>query len=336
MPRKPVCIIILLLAIIVSACPYWDNYKYDEGIFPTTPVNMEDANSIYDDYNSSSPYLGGTSQLWFSTNRNSTGENFDIIARKLDVNFNRSSGILTIETSEINNQALSIINTGYDEIGPYSVPNENSFGNRGTGQEMSDGNYFFYATNGTGNFDIMGMLVFYKEINRTPRPIFTLNSGKDDAYPTLNSDHSAIYFCSNRDLTYDIFKAEIPENNDLFNILWDTIPFIFKKDTVLSSDFDDKCPFIEGNLMVFTSNRPGGYGGYDLYYSFFENKRWSSPENFGEIVNTQYDEFRPIIKTYMHDFKNDLMIFSSNLPEGKGGFDLYYVGIEKMTGHYSK
>ena len=74
--------------------------------------------------------------------------------------------------------------------------------------------------------------------------------------------------------------------------------------------------------MVFTSNRPGGLGGYDLYYSVFRNGKWSSPVNLGPRINTASDEYRPIIG-YDPDFTNQFMMFSSNRPGGKGGFDLY-------------
>ena len=54
--------------------------------------------------------------------------------------------------------------------------------------------------------------------------------------------------------------------------------------------FDDKCPFIFNDFMVFASNRQGGYGGYDLYYSIWNNGKWSLPLNFGNRINTRYDE----------------------------------------------
>jgi len=102
-----------------------------------------------------------------------------------------------------------------------------------------------------------------------------------------------------------------------------------QKDAVLSSESDDKCPFISNDMLVFTSNRTGGYGGFDLYYSRRENGKWSTPVNFGPKINTAYDEYRPIIRPE-YGFTNDFMLFSSNRPGGKGGFDLYYVGIDKF------
>jgi len=102
-----------------------------------------------------------------------------------------------------------------------------------------------------------------------------------------------------------------------------------EKDVVLSSEFDDKCPSINNNILVFASNRAGGFGGYDLYYSFFENGNWGEPINFGSGINSEYDEFRPIVRSDEWQFDNDMMIFSSNRLGGKGGFDLYCVGIQR-------
>ena len=242
------------------------------------------------------------------------------------------SGNLFVYAENVNLlNATSSINSRFDELGPYLV-------SQGTGDRNDGSNYpiynkfvFLYASNDTGNFDIK----FIQNINNytysAPKRVQFLNSSKDDAYPTLNQDNSYIYFCSNRNGNFDIYKTALTRNNDLLFSLSDSSAHIVSKDSTLSSDYDDKCPFIAGNLMVFASNRPGGYGGYDLYYSTFKNGKWSAPVNFGDKINSQYDEFRPIVKVFDYDFTNDFMIFSSNRPGGKGGFDLYYVGIPKMT-----
>lgn len=79
--------------------------------------------------------------------------------------------------------------------------------------------------------------------------------------------------------------------------------------------------------LVFTSDKPGGYGGYDLYYSVFRNNAWSQPVNFGDKINTAYDEYRPILVNSGLTTTETMMIFSSNRPGGKGVFDLYFVGV---------
>ncbi len=73
--------------------------------------------------------------------------------------------------------------------------------------------------------------------------------------------------------------------------------------------------------LYFTSSRPGGYGGSDLYVSHrTEAGRWSAPENMGPAINTSGDESAPFI----HADNNSLYFTSSGLP-GYGGSDLFVV-----------
>ena len=192
-------------------------------------------------------------------------------------------------------------------------------------------NILLYASNDGGNLDIQYVENLNQETYTTPKKVAFLNSSKDDAYPSFtwnSSYYSSVYFCSNRDGDFDIYKTDLDSSKDLLGNLSDTAAKLITKEAVLSSAGDDKCPYISGNVMVFTSNRPGGFGGFDLYYSLLVNGKWSEPVNFGPAINTQYDEYRPIIES-IPGFTNDFMIFSSNRPGGKGGFDLYYVGVKK-------
>jgi WD40-like Beta Propeller Repeat len=333
MVMKPVCYIIVLLAIILISC--YTHYKYHQGTFPENPVNMEDFNSEYDDYNSTSPDLGAKSAFIFSSNRNSEGKNFDIIYKMLDVTFSKSTGILTIRTGSDPDtgmtRVLTEINTPLDELGPCLIPDYDFSEGKYTGGLRYEKAVFLYASNDSGNLDIRFTQNLSGDSFSAPKNITFLNSDKEDAYPTLNQDNSAIYFCSNRKGDFDIFRADIPLTGSLVNKLSNAESATITREAVLSSGYNDKCPFIIRNLMVFVSDRPGGFGGLDLYYSTFRDGGWTAPVNFGDKINTQYDEYRPIVKTYWNEFTNDLMIFSSNRPGGKGGFDLYYVGIDYMT-----
>ena len=311
--------------------------------FPETPVNMGDINSAFDDYNSTASFIGYTSPFCFSSNRNSSGRNFDIIYKLLDVYASVIDGKLTVQESPVNNladvdienhnlnYAMSMINSSADELGPYLI----NQGIRKTNDSTNwDGAYqsyiLLYANNESGNLDIKYVQNLDQEKPySTPKPVSFLNSSKDDAYPSLMPYNTSVYFCSNRDGNFDIYKADLDTSKDLLSNFSDSTSKVITKDMVLSSSGDDKCPYICNNVMVFTSNRPGGYGGFDLYYSLYTNGKWSAPVNFGPAINTAYDEYRPIIQP-IFGFTNDFMIFSSNRPGGKGGFDLYYVGVKSM------
>ena len=48
-----------------------------------------------------------------------------------------------------------------------------------------------------------------------------------------------------------------------------------------------------GNTLYFASNQPDGYGGFDLYVSYWRNDNWTIPENLGPSVNTSGNEVSP-------------------------------------------
>lgn len=74
----------------------------------------------------------------------------------------------------------------------------------------------------------------------------------------------------------------------------------------------------DGSTLYFVSNRPGGYGGRDIWVTRSVNDRWTTPKNLGKEVNTFKDETTPFIH-----FSGQSLFFSSNGIPGMGGFDLF-------------
>src|SRR5262249_22609449 len=76
----------------------------------------------------------------------------------------------------------------------------------------------------------------------------------------------------------------------------------------------------DGQFIYFTSNRPGGYGGTDIYSARMNSKRghWEDITNLGPDVNTELDEDGVFISA-----NGKHLYFSSNGHAGMGDLDLY-------------
>jgi outer membrane protein OmpA-like peptidoglycan-associated protein/tetratricopeptide (TPR) repeat protein len=80
-----------------------------------------------------------------------------------------------------------------------------------------------------------------------------------------------------------------------------------------------------GNILIFTSDMPGGYGGTDLYYSVRSGKGpWTRPVNLGKKINTEGNEMFPFLDN------NNKLYFASNGHAGLGGLDLFEVTLKEM------
>lgn len=323
-------IIALAILIFLVSCEQISGYKYNNGSLPVIPTNLSDFNTEYDDYNSTAPSLGYLIPFCFSTNRNTFGQQFDIIYRPMNVNFDKTSGELTVSDQYAN---WSSIRDDYEVI-KFGIQNIKTSGNEFGPNLIIDRNVneinftLMYSTDVNGNSQI------YYTSNRTeesfsePKEVAFLKSNFEDMYPSFNSDKSKLYFCSTRNNEkFDFFSVDLNPSLDTESLLSDTSTLKITLESFLSSTANDKCPFIFENKMVFASDRDGGYGGYDLYYSDLENGEWSKPQNFGADINTQSDEFRPILIDEGVS-SQIMMVFSSNRLGGKGGYDLYYVGID--------
>ncbi len=343
---------LLLTPLLIFLVGYCQPNRYDTGHFPEKVVAFEEVNSSYDDYNSTAPFIYMSFLFHFSTNRESRGGQFDITGDPLFIDWSMTSGELQIGEDHTDDRfdylgpLFDTVNTPADEFGPYSM---------GYRDEVSDSevnwiDLVMYANNPEGHFDIR--FTYSTQANTagtsttriaSPAGIQYLNTPADELYPSffgeglkfqdqygIDTDKiTSLLYCSNIQGQFDLFTCELPRASNLIDALESERLCEFEPIRHLNSKYQDLCPFVNGTLLVFCSNRYGGYGGFDLYYSQWDGEGWSEPSNFGESVNTRYDEYRPIT-LHVNRFDNTLMIFSSNRPGGKGGFDLYYTGIPQM------
>ncbi|KAA3642526.1 MAG: hypothetical protein DWP98_13745 [Bacteroidetes bacterium] len=76
---------------------------------------------------------------------------------------------------------------------------------------------------------------------------------------------------------------------------------------------------IDGSVLYFSSNRAGGYGGFDIYRSNkLPNGEWSWPKNLGPQINTAKNEDSP----FLHPNGSSLY-FSSEGHKNMGGYDIF-------------
>lgn len=103
--------------------------------------------------------------------------------------------------------------------------------------------------------------------------------------------------------------------------------------TNINSTFDESHASIssDGSTLYFSSNRAGGYGGYDIYISkLLPNGEWSLAQNAGPVVNTSLDDSGPFIHP-----DGSTLYFSSKGHNSMGWYDLFFT-ILKDDGTFTR
>jgi hypothetical protein len=160
------------------------------------------------------------------------------------------------------------------------------------------------------------------------------NPVKDSVFFTSvfdeNQDYNIANFCFNSAKTYMFFtKCKIDLNKQKCNI-WkakingDSITDISKLSSAVnfpaSNSIQPSISLVDDReIMFFASNRKGGYGRYDIWYSeVYEDGSVSSAKNLGENINSIDNEITPY-----YDSKKGIIYFSSEWYNNLGGFDIF-------------
>lgn len=106
-----------------------------------------------------------------------------------------------------------------------------------------------------------------------------------------------------------LYIADINEKGEITS----SKPFEFNE---VNSSINSAHLAFDGTALYFSSNRKGGFGGYDIYVSYWNNSKWSLPKNLGPAINTEADEVTP----FLHE---DKLYFASDFLTGLGGFDIF-------------
>jgi len=109
--------------------------------------------------------------------------------------------------------------------------------------------------------------------------------------------------------------------NKIFSVKFDGNDWVDEREVPFNSDeFDNAHPAVspDDKYLYFVSNRPGGFGGTDLWrVERLPNRNYGSPTNLGPRVNTFGDERYPFVS------KSNELYFSSDGHSGFGGLDLF-------------
>lgn len=107
-----------------------------------------------------------------------------------------------------------------------------------------------------------------------------------------------------------------------------------KLDSTVNMDgFQSINPFVtaDGKWLYYASNRPGGYGGFDIWRIALDEvgSPTGEPYNVGEPLNSEYDELSP----FFHE-KSSSLFFSSNGHASMGGLDIFKSNYDPESDYY--
>ncbi len=136
-----------------------------------------------------------------------------------------------------------------------------------------------------------------------------------DAEPSISPDGKTLFFMSGkRPGGYGGMDIWYSENVDG---VWQTPK---NAGPPFNSPYEDHCLFVsvDGNEAFWTSTRPGGYGGNDIWTSRKVNGVWQPASNLGPNVNSPQSDHHSILSP---DGKS--LYVTSGRPGGFGGEDIY-------------
>ncbi len=128
---------------------------------------------------------------------------------------------------------------------------------------------------------------------------------------SLSADGNTIFLSKNDNFTSDIYSAKLNGNQ------W--MPAVLLNKNINTKYWESHGYISEnGEMMIFASDRPGGFGGLDLYVSKKINGDWGQAINLGPEVNTPFNEDRP----FLINGANTLF-FCSQGHYNMGGYDIF-------------
>lgn len=214
------------------------------------------------------------------------------------------------------------IATRADACAPFgpATPTTLNTGDREAGASLSsDGLELFYSTN-----PMRGANADIYVVRRTapdgpfltPQPVAAVNDrGAWDEDPFVSADGLRLYFSSNRTGGMGLYVAERASREAPFGAA------VLLEGAVNTTAGDRFPTLTEDELtMYFSSDRPGGAGGYDIWVARrpTRSEPFGEPQNLGPIVNTPEDDVYPFLSrdgtTLYFNWQTDLFDGAAAMP----------------------
>jgi flagellar motor protein MotB len=144
---------------------------------------------------------------------------------------------------------------------------------------------------------------------------------------TLNTLYNEGGICFTADGNTAVFaRCGLKENLgecDLYESVWDGSQWAKPRNMgpIINSEFWDSQPTLspDGRVLIFSSNRPGGFGEKDLWIARKNSKnQWEAPVNAGAEINTRHSEITPFLYADGQSF-----YFASDGHPGFGKMDIF-------------
>ena len=162
-------------------------------------------------------------------------------------------------------------------------------------------------------------------IERTKNKLKNLNSQFQEGYGSYNPLNKTLYFTrsesrldSNDSIQLNIYSTILDKKN--------SIKLILKK----TNKYSNLHPSInsKSNRLYFSSNRPGGYGGMDIYYVDISGDKVTEAINLGPDINSEYNESFP------YSYNDSILFYSSDKADKGGKFDIY-IATKEVSNRWS-
>ena len=207
------------------------------------------------------------------------------------------------------------INTSADEVFPFLSNNQRlMFFNRRK-DNQSDEDLYYSRINDDGDWG-------------DARPVKKINTKNNEGMCTFVRDGRTMFFtvCGRKGVrgTCDIWQSDIKDVSveNIRPLKGYVNEDSWESEAMISCD---------GRTIYFVSNRPGGVGGTDIWYSKKGGDGvWSDPKNMGSKINTPMDEESPFIT---NDGKT--LYFASTGHLGMGEQDIFVSWMDERTGQWS-